>query len=43
MSRPLTRIIASRYGGRDIPVALVLPDGGRVDECADLTGQLNKK
>ncbi len=30
MSRPLTRIIASRYGGRDIPVALVLPDGGRV-------------
>src|SRR5258706_1188396 len=30
MSRPLTRIIASRYGGRDIPVAHVLPDGGRV-------------
>src|SRR5258708_38822199 len=30
MPRPLTRIIASRYGGRDIPVALVLPDGGRV-------------
>ncbi|HEX8012451.1 MAG TPA: cyclopropane-fatty-acyl-phospholipid synthase family protein [Casimicrobiaceae bacterium] len=30
MSRPLTRIIASRYGGRNIPIALVLPDGGRL-------------
>jgi cyclopropane-fatty-acyl-phospholipid synthase len=30
MSRPITRIIASRYGGRNIPVALVLPDGGRL-------------
>jgi cyclopropane-fatty-acyl-phospholipid synthase len=26
----LSRIVASRYGGRNIPVALVLPDGGRV-------------
>ena len=31
MAPPLTKIIASRYGGRNIPVALVLPDGGRVD------------
>ena len=30
MIRQLTQIIASRYGGRNIPVALVLPDGGRV-------------
>ena len=30
MSEPLQKIIASRYGGRDLPVALVLPDGGRV-------------
>jgi cyclopropane-fatty-acyl-phospholipid synthase len=30
MSPPLTKIIASRYGGRNIPVRLVLPDGGRV-------------
>jgi cyclopropane-fatty-acyl-phospholipid synthase len=30
MTQPLQKIIASRYGGRDIPVALVLPDGGRV-------------
>jgi cyclopropane-fatty-acyl-phospholipid synthase len=30
MSPPLTKIIASRYGGRNIPIALVLPDGGRV-------------
>jgi cyclopropane-fatty-acyl-phospholipid synthase len=30
MTRPLTQIITSRYGGRNIPVALVLPDGGRV-------------
>jgi len=27
---PLTKIIASRYRGRNIPIALVLPDGGRV-------------
>jgi cyclopropane-fatty-acyl-phospholipid synthase len=30
MSEPLQKIIASRYGGRNIPIALVLPDGGRV-------------
>jgi cyclopropane-fatty-acyl-phospholipid synthase len=30
MAEPLQRLIASRYGGRNIPVALVLPDGGRV-------------
>ena len=30
MAPPLTKIIASRYGGRNIPIALVLPDGGRV-------------
>jgi cyclopropane-fatty-acyl-phospholipid synthase len=27
---PLQSIIASRYAGREVPVALVLPDGGRV-------------
>ncbi len=30
MSEPLQKIIATRYGGRDLPVVLVLPDGGRV-------------
>jgi cyclopropane-fatty-acyl-phospholipid synthase len=30
MAPPLTKIIASRYSGRNIPIALVLPDGGRV-------------
>jgi cyclopropane-fatty-acyl-phospholipid synthase len=30
MPPPLSKIIASRYGGRNIPIALVLPDGGRV-------------
>jgi cyclopropane-fatty-acyl-phospholipid synthase len=30
MAQPLQKIIASRYGGRDLPVTLVLPDGGRV-------------
>ena len=30
MSEPLQTIIANRYGGRDLPVGLVLPDGGRV-------------
>src|SRR4030081_2124438 len=30
MKEPLSKIVESRYGGRDIPVALVLPDGGRV-------------
>src|SRR5436309_13731122 len=27
---PLKRLIESRYGGRDLPVAVVLPDGGRI-------------
>ena len=27
---PLHKIIANRYGGRNLPVTLVLPDGGRV-------------
>ncbi len=30
MKASLSRIVANRYGGRNIPVALVLPDGGRV-------------
>ena len=30
MKEPLSKIVESRYGGREIPVALVLPDGGRV-------------
>jgi cyclopropane-fatty-acyl-phospholipid synthase len=30
MAQPLQKIITSRYGGRDVPVTLVLPDGGRV-------------
>jgi cyclopropane-fatty-acyl-phospholipid synthase len=30
MAPPLKRIIESRYGGKNLPVALVLPDGGRV-------------
>ena len=30
MNQPLQKIIASRYAGRNIPIALVLPDGGRV-------------
>ena len=30
MAEPLQKIIASRYAGRNVPVALVLPDGGRV-------------
>ena len=30
MKEPLSKIVESRYGGRDIPVAVVLPDGGRV-------------
>jgi cyclopropane-fatty-acyl-phospholipid synthase len=30
MAQPLQRIIANRYGGRNLPVTLVLPDGGRV-------------
>ncbi len=31
MTTPLKRLIESRYGGRNLPVALVLPDGGRID------------
>jgi cyclopropane-fatty-acyl-phospholipid synthase len=31
MKDSLSTIVANRYGGRNIPVALVLPDGGRVD------------
>jgi cyclopropane-fatty-acyl-phospholipid synthase len=30
MTLPLQKIIANRYGGRNLPVTLVLPDGGRV-------------
>ncbi len=30
MKDSLSKIVTSRYGGRNIPVALVLPDGGRV-------------
>jgi cyclopropane-fatty-acyl-phospholipid synthase len=30
MKDTLSKIVANRYGGRNIPVALVLPDGGRV-------------
>jgi cyclopropane-fatty-acyl-phospholipid synthase len=30
MAEPLKRIIAHRYGGRNLPVTLVLPDGGRI-------------
>ncbi len=30
MTEPLQKFIADRYGGRDLPVVLVLPDGGRV-------------
>src|SRR5476649_2449577 len=30
MKEPLSKIVKHRYGGRDIPVALVFPDGGRV-------------
>jgi cyclopropane-fatty-acyl-phospholipid synthase len=30
MAESLQKIIANRYGGRDLPVTLVLPDGGRV-------------
>ena len=30
MKEPLKKIVEHRYGGRNIPVALVLPDGGRV-------------
>jgi cyclopropane-fatty-acyl-phospholipid synthase len=30
MAQPLQKIIANRYGGRNLPVTLVLPDGGRL-------------
>jgi cyclopropane-fatty-acyl-phospholipid synthase len=30
MKQSLSRMVATRYGGRNIPVALVMPDGGRV-------------
>jgi cyclopropane-fatty-acyl-phospholipid synthase len=30
MAEPLQKIIASRYGGKDLPIAVVLPDGARV-------------
>jgi len=30
MTQPLQKIITNRYGGRNLPVTLVLPDGGRV-------------
>jgi cyclopropane-fatty-acyl-phospholipid synthase len=30
MAQPLQKIIANRYGGRNLPVTLVLPDGGRI-------------
>ncbi len=30
MAEPLQKIIASRYGGRSLPIVLVLPDGGRI-------------
>src|SRR4030088_1271064 len=32
---PLQKIIANRYGGRNLPVTLVLPDGGRVTLSSD--------
>src|SRR5437763_12910997 len=30
MAQPLQKIIANRYGGRNLPVTLVLPGGSRV-------------
>ena len=35
MVGPLQKIIANRYGGRNLPVTLVLPDGGRVPLSSD--------
>jgi cyclopropane-fatty-acyl-phospholipid synthase len=35
MSGSLQKIIANRYGGRNLPVTLVLPDGGRVPLSSD--------
>ena len=31
MPEPLQKLIANRYGGRNLPIALILPDGGRVE------------
>ena len=39
MKQPLQKLIASRYGGRNLPVALVLPDGGRVAAVPDARDQ----
>jgi cyclopropane-fatty-acyl-phospholipid synthase len=35
MAEALQKIIANRYGGRNLPVTLVLPDGGRVPLSSD--------
>jgi cyclopropane-fatty-acyl-phospholipid synthase len=35
MTLPLQKIITNRYGGRNVPVTLVLPDGGRVPLSSD--------
>ena len=35
MALPLQKIITNRYGGRNVPVTLVLPDGGRVPLSSD--------
>jgi cyclopropane-fatty-acyl-phospholipid synthase len=35
MAEPLKKIIARRYGGRNLPVTLVLPDGGRIPLAAE--------
>ena len=35
MAELLQKIIASRYGGRSVPVVLVLPDGGRLPLSSD--------
>jgi cyclopropane-fatty-acyl-phospholipid synthase len=34
MAEPLKKIIANRYGGRNLPVTLVLPDGNRIPLAA---------
>jgi cyclopropane-fatty-acyl-phospholipid synthase len=31
MAESIRKLIESRYGGRDLPIAVVLPDGGRVE------------
>jgi len=35
MAEPLQKILANRYGGRNLPVTLILPDGGRVPLSSD--------